>query len=190
MPVVGENIYRLKASDRNSTDQNAINKINNPSGSTQAKPVKVYQEDSIPEWDIATRSRIQEEAAEDYQRIKAAQAAKEYKYQGSSLVQKTKDIALKVSPYAAKYADHLSFNDDEWKELGIQYQADKNTYGEGRATQNLNQKIKDNVSKNQTFLEKSSNTAVMIVNDIEPIGIIVLFALLVAVFYAIIKTKL
>lgn len=189
MPVVGENIYRLKASDRNSTDQNAINKINNPSGSTQAKPIKVADMTFDP-MDKVGRLKAIRATMENAQKEEAAQAAKEYKYQGSSLVQKTKDIALKVSPYAAKYADHLSFNDDEWKELGIQYQADKNTYGEGRATQNLNQKIKDNVSKNQTFLEKSSNTAVMIVNDIEPIGIIVLFALLVAVFYAIIKTKL
>lgn len=98
--------------------------------------------------------------SEAYNRSKQQLAAKydrEYKT-GREEVRTLKDIANDISPWYKRYKDdpnYITFDDNKWRELTIDYNARKDAYGQLSADAWLKGVMQDEVSSHQSLLSKA-----------------------------------
>ena len=69
------------------------------------------------------------------------------------------NIANSISPYYRKYknTEYLPFTNEDWKNIAIEYNSQRDAYGEESANLWLQDKIQDTASENQSIFEKAWN---------------------------------
>ena len=68
-----------------------------------------------------------------------------------------KTISENISPYYKKYknTDYLPFTDKDWQKISVEYNANRDAFGDEVANTWLQGKIQDTVSENQSIFEKA-----------------------------------
>ena len=68
-----------------------------------------------------------------------------------------KTISENISPYYKKYknTDYLPFTDKDWQEISVEYNSNRDAFGDEVANTWLQGKIQDTVSENQSIFEKA-----------------------------------
>lgn len=68
-----------------------------------------------------------------------------------------KAISENISPYYKKYknTDYLPFTDKDWQEISVEYNSNRDAFGDEVANTWLQGKIQDTVSENQSIFEKA-----------------------------------